>query len=164
MSTSVSEVSSDHSLLSRFNETAHLTNFFLNQICIESLFSWTLQCSACVYKLCQTPNMINSCFHSNWTYNQQKWLSSPYWSGHWQYYVEVCVWKDYMWLFFMIWRYVCKVFVILIFLILQNLLGRWQWLKPQRCSLKTGQSVTVTCTFNSDPNCCNNRNHFLAGT
>uniref|UniRef100_A0A8C2EQU2 Ig-like domain-containing protein n=1 Tax=Cyprinus carpio TaxID=7962 RepID=A0A8C2EQU2_CYPCA len=32
---------------------------------------------------------------------------------------------------------------------------------PSVLLAQTGQSVTVTCTFNRDANCCNNGNHFL---
>uniref|UniRef100_A0A8C2GX40 Ig-like domain-containing protein n=1 Tax=Cyprinus carpio TaxID=7962 RepID=A0A8C2GX40_CYPCA len=33
---------------------------------------------------------------------------------------------------------------------------------PSVLLAQTGQSVTVTCTFNIDANCCNNGNHFLS--
>ncbi len=33
---------------------------------------------------------------------------------------------------------------------------------PSVLLAQTGQSVSVTCTFNTDPNCCNNGNHFLS--
>uniref|UniRef100_A0A8C2CD10 Ig-like domain-containing protein n=1 Tax=Cyprinus carpio TaxID=7962 RepID=A0A8C2CD10_CYPCA len=33
---------------------------------------------------------------------------------------------------------------------------------PSVLLAQTGQSVTVTCTFNRDANCCNNGNHFLS--
>ncbi len=35
---------------------------------------------------------------------------------------------------------------------------------PSVLLAQTGQSVSVTCTFNSDPNCCNIETIFLAGT
>uniref|UniRef100_A0A671RCC2 Ig-like domain-containing protein n=1 Tax=Sinocyclocheilus anshuiensis TaxID=1608454 RepID=A0A671RCC2_9TELE len=33
---------------------------------------------------------------------------------------------------------------------------------PSVLLAQTGHSVTVTCTFNSDANCCHNGNHFLS--
>ncbi len=95
-----------------FSETAHLNQ--LNpvhsfSVCIERVLHdrHTLQCSACVYNSVNHQTWSTAVFHSNWTYNQQKWLSSPYWSGCWQHYVEVCVWKDYMWCCFLRYEDIC---------------------------------------------------------
>ncbi len=76
----------------------------------------------------------------------------------------LCLERLHVVLFFMIWRYMfVKVFVISNLSHSAESIG--QVIVTQTPSVllaQTGQSVTVTCTFNSDPNCCNNRNHFLS--
>ncbi len=122
-------------------------------VCIERVLHdrHTLQCSACVYNSVNHQTWSTAVFHSNWTYNQQKWLSSPYWSGHWQHYAEVCVWKD----IFMIWRYMfVNVFVISNLSHLSESIGQVTVTQTSALLAQTGQSVTVTCKVSSDPVCC----------
>ncbi len=55
-----------------------------------------------------------------------------------------------------------KVFVISNLSHLSESIGQVIVTQTSALLAQTGQSVTVTCTFNSDPNCCNNGNHFLS--
>ncbi len=66
-------------------------------------------------------------------------------------------------IFFMIWRYIfVKVFVISNLSHLSESIGQVTVTQtPSALLAQTGQSVTVTCKVSSDPNCCNNGNHFL---
>ncbi len=66
-------------------------------------------------------------------------------------------------IFFMIWRYMfVKVFVISNLSHLTESIGQVTVTQTSALLAQTGQSVTVTCTFNSDPNCCHNGNHYLS--
>ncbi len=76
----------------------------------------------------------------------------------------LCLERLHVVLFFMIWRYMfVKVFVISYLSHSAESIGQVTVTQtPSALLAQTGQSVTVTCTFNTDPNCCNNRNHFLS--
>ncbi len=66
-------------------------------------------------------------------------------------------------LFFMIWRYMfVKVFVISNLSHLSESIGQVTVTQTSALLAQTGQSVTVTCTFNSDPACCYSGKHALS--
>ncbi len=67
-------------------------------------------------------------------------------------------------IFFMIWRYMfVKVFVISNLSHSAESIGQVIVTQtPSALLAQTGQSVTVNCKFNNDPNCCHNGNHFLS--
>ncbi len=74
----------------------------------------------------------------------------------------LCLERLHVLLFFMIWRYIfVKVFVISNLSHLSESIGQVTVTQTSALLAQTGQSVTVTCTFNSDADCCNNGNHFL---
>ncbi len=74
----------------------------------------------------------------------------------------LCLERLHVLIFFMIWRYMfVKVFVISNLSHSAESIGQVTVTQTSALLAQTGQSVSVTCTFNSDPNCCNNGNHFL---
>ncbi len=75
----------------------------------------------------------------------------------------LCLERLHVLLFFMIWRYMfVKVFVISNLSHLSESIGQVTVTQTSALLAQTGQSVTVTCTFNSDADCCNNGNHYLS--